>query len=505
MNNQIELLVFLYMIKDPQLCLQTEPQFFNNKRYQELVSMIKPFVKEYHDAPTEEQVNMIIAQHGQSDIYTPDIIHSIWEQIPSLNGYNDEWLSSAYANLCEYNNFIFSLNKLIEYVHLNQQNLELETLHDFIEKSKTIFTTNAQFSIGKEVGRNFMDALEHKLTKIQRKPTGFKFLNEALGGGYEPKTLIALMAPPKAGKSLWLSNLAALASLSGLNVCYVTLELAEAIVIRRLGANLLNIPINDYDRYADDTNLMQQKLNDLKNDPRCFTRIGDIVVQEFPTSTLTAYELERFIIKAEEERSTAEKEYKFDVIYVDYLNIMADARNGKSAEMYVKIKNICEDLRAFAMRHNTCVCTVTQVNRSGYDNSDMDMSSVSESSGTAQTVDALIGIIQTSDMKARGDYYLKNVALRNSGNMGDKKRFTFSQDYLRITETDDPVIHDDMMIPNAGGKTNNSTYYGGPRKASNNTQQASQTVPPPPPPTIQDKPNLGYAELGIQTNDLFST
>jgi len=72
---------------------------------------------------------------------------------------------------------------------------------------------------------------------------------------------------------------------------------------------------------------------------------------------------------------------------------MKDAKNPNSENMYLKIKSICEDVRAMAQRNNWCVVSLTQTNRSAYDSTDINMSSVSESGGLIATVDSLFGII----------------------------------------------------------------------------------------------------------------
>lgn len=506
-NTYIETLVFLHVLRSKELSLQFKAVYFSNDKFKELFNIIQPFIKEYQQEPTEEQVNMLISRAGHADVFTPDIIHSIWENKPHLNSYASTWLDETAKSLGEYNNFIYSLNKVVAFTQLERTTLNLEDAHKFVEKAKTIFQTNANFTINESAGHDFMDASEHQLTLVNHKSTGYKFLNDALGGGYAPKTLIVLMAQPKAGKSLWLSNLAAMAFFSGLNVCYITLELSAGKVIQRIGSNILNIPISEYPNYVKDQNLLQQKLKEVRHDPRCLSMPGTLVVEEYPTSTATAYDIERFVLHSEELRSTPDFDFKYDIIYVDYLNIMADARYGNSAETYMKIKGICEDLRAFAMRSNKTVVSVTQTNRSAMDSSDMNMASLSESSGTAATADALIGIIRPPLARQRGEYFLKNIALRDSAHTDEKKRFLFSGDYMRITETDDPVIQEGVDLPseyNLGANINKTGNGGwGNRRSNSETtsqQQPQMQVPPPP----VSSPDLGLTEINLKQNDLFA-
>ena len=157
---------------------------------------------------------------------------------------------------------------------------------------------------------------------------------------------------------------------------------------------------------------------------------------------------------------------------------MKDAKNPNSENMYLKIKSICEDVRAMAQRNLWCIVSVTQTNRGAYDASDISMANVSESGGLIATVDSLFGIIQTPVMRVSNTYYLKGVAIRDAGHMGDKKKFDFNGSYLRIEEnmTED-ILREDMSIP--GGYSSNNTNTKSNNQPYNNTSQTPQTFIPP--------------------------
>jgi hypothetical protein len=61
-----------------------------------------------------------------------------------------------------------------------------------------------------------------------------------------------------------------------------------------------------------------------------FPHPGALVVEEFPTSSATVYDLESYLLNAEKSRSTPEKPFKFKNVMIDYVNIMADARHGNA-------------------------------------------------------------------------------------------------------------------------------------------------------------------------------
>ena len=162
------------------------------------------------------------------------------------------------------------------------------------------------------------------------------------------------------------------------------------------------------------------------------------------------------------------------------------------------------------------------MNRQGSVNvSDIDMSAISESHGLIQTVDCCMGIIQTNIMKAEGFYYLKALATRNSDQMGNKKRYVFQGDYMRIREDDtEDIIPETIPIPEnlcigandyqkimygttsyhrkpSSGESSGGDYSS---SDSNDEHRPSGPVQQAPPPKA---PDLGATELKISGYDLF--
>jgi hypothetical protein len=86
------------------------------------------------------------------------------------------------------------------------------------------------------------------------------------------------------------------------------------------------------------------------------------------------------------------------------------------------------------MRNDWCIVTATQINRGGYNSTDINDTNVAESSGLGHTVDAMFGIIQDEFMYASKEYLLKLLANRNEGYKNSKKKFQINYNYMQITE-----------------------------------------------------------------------
>lgn len=494
-NTYLENIIFFYIIQHLDLVQAFKGSYFTNPILKQLFDIVKPHILEYKVEPTETQAINLVKAYGKDDKLTDDIIHTLWESRAMVTQYTDEWLSQNVKAFGEWQNLLSGVKRVIEYIKTVQADVTYENCSDIVQKVKSIFQTDTNFTLNTEKGHDFFDPINHQQTELETRSTGYNFVDLCLKGGWANKTLNVFMGSPKVGKSMWLCNLCANSVKNGENSVYISLEMSYQLVAQRIGSNLLNIPIDEYEKYSQDVNFMTAKMKEFYN--TSLITPGTFIIEEFPTSSKTVYDIEAFLLKLEEERSTDEKPFKIKNVFLDYVNIMKDAKNPNSENMYQKIKSICEDLRAMAQRNQWAVISLTQTNRSAYDSSDIGMANVSESGGLIATVDSLFGIIQTPVMRAENVYYLKAVAIRNSGHMGDRKKFDFVQKYLRITENmDEPIIAENMSLPGMTNKTQNNNAYSHSNSFNSQNNISNQ-------PTMM--PQLGMTEQQLSAQALFET
>ena len=494
-NTYLENIIFFYIIQHLDLVQAFKGSYFTNPILKQLFDIVKPHILEYKVEPTETQAINLVKAYGKDDKLTDDIVHTLWESRAMVTQYTDEWLSQNVKAFGEWQNLLSGVKRVIEYIKTVQADVTYENCSDIVQKVKSIFQSDTNFTLNTEKGHDFFDPINHQQTELETRSSGYNFVDLCLKGGWANKTLNVFMGSPKVGKSMWLCNLCANSVKNGENSVYISLEMSYQLVAQRIGANLLNIPIDEYEKYSQDVNFMTAKMKEFYN--TSLITPGTFIIEEFPTSSKTVYDIEAFLLKLEEERSTDEKPFKIKNVFLDYVNIMKDAKNPNSENMYQKIKSICEDLRAMAQRNQWAVISLTQTNRSAYDSSDIGMANVSESGGLIATVDSLFGIIQTPVMRAENVYYLKAVAIRNSGHMGDRKKFDFVQKYLRITENmDEPIIAENMSLPGTTNKTQNNNAYSHSNSFNSQNNISNQ-------PTMM--PQLGMTEQQLSAQALFET
>ena len=232
--------------------------------------------------------------------------------------------------------------------------------------------------------------------------------------------------------TLWMGNLAAQAVRSGHNVAVISLEMGDRKYVKRLGANLLGIPVNEYANHSSDETKIKKKLQSMAYDN---LRIpGKLFVKEFPTSQASSLDVERYLRKVEETYGI-----KFKVVIIDYINIMKNWRNPNSENTYMKIKQIAEDVRGMAMANEWSVITATQTKQGDFDATDLSINSAAESSALVATVDGLFGIIQDPLMYASREYKLKLIANRDDGYKNAYKMFNVDYTYMRVLESSIPM------------------------------------------------------------------
>jgi len=197
----------------------------------------------------------------------------------------------------------------------------------------------------------------------------------------------------------------------GKNVLYITCEMAEERIAERIDANLMDITLDDlkdlpYEMY-------QKKL---QNATRGIS--GKLIIKEYPTATANA---NHFRILIEELK--LKKQFSPDIIFIDYLNICASSRlkaNG-GANSYTIIKSIAEELRGLAVEQNVPIFSATQVNRSGFTNSDFGLEDTSESFGLPATADFMIALIATEELDELNQVLVKQLKNRYNDTAVNRK------------------------------------------------------------------------------------
>ena len=281
-------------------------------------------------------------------------------------------------------------------------------------------------SFDQEIGHDYIDNSEDRFdfynTKEDRIPFDLDYFNKITKGGLPNKTLNIALAGTGVGKSLFMCHCAASVLEQGKNVLYITMEMAEERIAERIDANLMNLPIERLGSLP--KNVFNDKIQKIAK-----ASIGKLIVKEYPTGAAHTGHFRALLNELK-----LKKNFKPDIIYIDYLNICSSSRMrglGGSINSYSYIKAIAEELRGLAVEFNVPIVSATQTTRSGYSNTDVGLEDTSESFGLPATADLMFAIISTEELEELGQLLVKQ--LKNRYNDPTKyRRFVIGVDRSRM-------------------------------------------------------------------------
>lgn len=255
-------------------------------------------------------------------------------------------------------------------------------------------------SVGHDYFEDWEPRYKSYIEKAAKLPFKMNILNKITQGGIERSTLNLLLAGSNVGKSLALCHLATEYLLQGYNVLYISMEMSEAAVSKRIDANLMDISMDDFDTITEKS--YGTKIQNLSKKTQ-----GKLFVKQFPTAGAN---VTHFNALMHELRT--KKDVVPDIVIIDYLGICASSRVASSENTYVHVKAIAEEIRGFAVEHNVGVWSAAQTTRSAWDASDMGMGDIAESAGLAHTADLILGIMETEETVALGQQRVKQIKSR---------------------------------------------------------------------------------------------
>jgi KaiC/GvpD/RAD55 family RecA-like ATPase len=423
-----EKIFFLYFLEKPAFLRKIYKGFFSNPDLDLLAQVSKDFQAKFSEPPSRDQLKILVRNLKEKREMDDDLIDAVFQT--DIKQYDEDWLDRTSKAWVSWKYFDKKLISTIEFVKL--QDVSPDNVEKVVQQAIGMIN-DGKLSFDNNFGLDFFNPEDHILLESSKISSGRDFVDRVTGGGYDPKSLVVYAGEQNIGKSIWLANDACNFVRMGHNTVYITAEMAPAKVIRRIGANLLDIPMFDYAKKSADRQFIKRKLEKVSNG---LLPPGKLFVKEFPTSQASVVDVETYLKGLEEANGI-----KMKCIVIDYINILANYRNPNSENTYLKIKQIAEDLRAMAVRNEWLIITATQITRSGWDATEITMSNIAESAGLAHTADMMYAIIQDSMMHANREYWLKILKIRDGEGKGSKCRFEINYDYMRLRETSDVITN----------------------------------------------------------------
>lgn len=309
-----------------------------------------------------------------------------------------------------------------------------------IDTSKILnkFDTACNISLATNSGLNLLTDIDLLIESINSEvkhiPSGWNWLDEKLGGGFleSGRAMYIFTGETNIGKSIFLGNIAVNIANQQKSVLLITLEMSELVYAQRLSSNITKIPLSKLK--SESLTLQQQLVEHAKENPQ-----AQIIIKEFPPSTITPLQLKAFIKKL------THQGLRFDAIVIDYVNLFNSSLGTNS---YERVKHITEQLRALSYEFNCPIISATQLNRSGYAISDPGLNTLSESMGLGMTADAIFSIWQEDQDRELGVIRMGSMKNRFGPNFGN---CVMRIDYTTLSITEDEHINDTEASSSSAG------------------------------------------------------
>ena len=383
-----------------------DTSYFENNVDKTIFEEIQDFSCKYDKLPTKEVLRISL---GQRNDVTDETYKCSIDQIAS---YTDEWvdfnwLVDATEKWCQERAIYNALMQSIKIADGGDKKFTKGAIPSILQDALAV-------SFDEHIGHDYIeqssDRYEFYHRKEEKIPFDLEKFNFITKGGLPNKTLNIALAGTGVGKSLFMCHMAGSALTQGYNVLYITCEMAEEKIAERIDANLLNVNVKDIMELPEV--LFNSKVNEISRKTQ-----GKLIIKEYPTASAHAGHFKALLSDLK-----LKKDFTPDLIFVDYLNICASVRyKGAVVNSYTYVKAIAEELRGLAVESNLPIISATQTTRSGYGNSDPDLTDTSESFGLPATADFMFALISTEELEQQGRILVKQLKNRYNDPTASRK------------------------------------------------------------------------------------
>ena len=403
MATRLEQTILKNLIHNEEFTRKTLPyiksDFFSERDEEFLFKQIKDYFLKYQKPPTTEALIIDMSEKVDVDQQllsdSLNLIKDIKDDKDTETA--DDWLIDSTEKWCKdravYNGVMNSI-AIIQDKEGHQGEIP-----DILREALSVsFDSN----IGHDFIEDWSERYEFMHTDEERIPFDLELMNKITKGGLPNKTLNIVMAGTGVGKSLFMCHCASSSLIQGKNVLYITLEMAEEKIAERIDANLLDISLNELQELP--KMMYEKKITRVQEKTK-----GKLIIKEYPTATAHSGHFRHLLQELD-----LKKDFKPDIIYIDYLNICSSfrVRPGSNVNTYSYIKSIAEELRGLAVEFDVPIMSATQTNRTGYVSTDVGLEDTSESFGLPATADFMFALISTEEMQELEQVMVKQLKNR---------------------------------------------------------------------------------------------
>lgn len=396
--------------------LKTE--YFHSQDDKIIYDLIDSYVKKYNSFPTKEALTIDLSNKEGVNQTTFESCKQTIDLINENDKADLPWLLDATEKFCQDKSIYNAIMESIQIIDDKTGKKSKGSIPQILSDALSV-------SFDSHIGHDFLEDYESRFefyhTKEVKIEFDLEYFNKITQGGLPRKTLNIALAGTGVGKSLFMCHAAAANLSAGLNVLYITLEMAEEKIAERIDANLLDVTVDSLKELPKDS--YEKKVK------RYMSRTkGKLIIKEYPTACAGSANFRHLLNELK-----IKKSFTPDIIYIDYLNICISSRikSGANVNSYTYVKAIAEELRGLAVEFNLPIISATQTTRSGYSSSDVGLEDTSESFGLPATADFMFALISTEELEQMNQIMVKQLKNRYS-DPGANRRFVIGIDRSKM-------------------------------------------------------------------------
>ena len=393
-----------------------KPDYFQDMSERVIFEEIQDFSTKYDKIPTKEVLNIGLQQ--RTDL-NDDTFKNATTLVDNLNDewVDTEWLLDATEKWCQERAVYNALLQSIKIADGGDEKLDKGAIPSILQDALAV---SFDEYIGHDYVDQALDRYEYYHKDELKIPFDLEKFNLVTKGGLPNKTLNIALAGTGVGKSLFMCHMASACLSQGKNVLYITMEMAEEKIAERIDANLLNVNIKDIGAIPEQ--LFTSRVGEIGRKTQ-----GKLIIKEYPTASAHVGHFKGLLSDL-----NLKKDFKPDIIFIDYLNICASARyRGAIVNSYTYVKGIAEELRGLAVEQDLPVVSATQTTRSGFGSSDPSLEDTSESFGLPATADFMFALVSNEELEQSGRIMVKQLKNRYN-DPTFFKRFTVGIDRAKM-------------------------------------------------------------------------
>ena len=411
MNSKIEQVILQNLVTDDAYMRKVIPflkrDYFLENSDRLIFDRVKAFIDEYNTPPNKDA--LIVALQNDKTL-NEEQYKEVAGIIQELNPteHNKDWLYKETEKFCKDKAIYNAILNSIAIIDGRDAAKTQDGIPQLLQDALGVCFDN---NVGHDYIENADSRYEFYHRVESRTPFDLEYFNKITNGGLPNKTLNVVLAGTGVGKSLFMCHVAASTLAQGKNVLYITLEMAEERIAERIDANLMNITLDQLKDLP--KAIFDNRIEKIRNKTE-----GRLIIKEYPTAGAHTGHFKALLNELQ-----LKKQFKPAMIIIDYLNICSSSRfkSGSNINSYTLIKSIAEELRGLAVEEDLPILSATQTTRSGYGNTDVELTDTSESFGLPATVDFMFALISTEELEQTNQIMVKQLKNRYNDPTANKR------------------------------------------------------------------------------------